>query len=442
MNDTLVDKVAEAVLYEGYILYPYRASSAKNRERFTFGRVYPEDYSTAQEGAEPCVMQTECLARPVNAGASFSGRVRFLHAVAREVCVGTGTEDFTVVAELWVDGQIYQTWHEAVEREVIIQETPMVEGQPLTINFVFPGSENIETLRDSEGREAGAIRRRQRTLEGVVNVMVEPVDDMVVKITVRITNCTPLPDASVTGSDTVLLGTFASTHTILSAWGAEFLSLTDPPPHYALSAIGCDNIGTWPVLVGDEEKKQRDTLLSSPIILYDYPKIASESAGPLCDGTEIDEILTLRVMTMTDGEKREMRNVDAFARRILERTESLHKDDLLKMHGTMRDIQFPGFTSADYFDHKTPLNHVSVRGVELGTGDRVRITPRNRADAMDMMLVGKIGLIEAIEQDVDGQVHLALVLEEDPGRDLGMMRQPGHRFFYTLDEVEPVTEDS
>jgi len=247
-----------------------------------------------------------------------------------------------------------------------------------------------------------------------------------------------LTEPELVNSNAVLLGTFASTHTIIEARGAEFLSLTDPPPESALAATGCDNIGTWPVLVGDEEAGQRDTILSSPIILYDYPKIAPESAGELCDGLEIDEILTLRVMTMTDEEKSEMRGVDEFARRILERTESLGDGDLMKMHGTMRDVTFPG---GDFFEEATHrLDHVSLDGVSLQAGDRVRINPKGRADAMDMMLAGKIGLIEAIEQDAEDRVHLALVLEEDPGRDLGMMRQPGHRFFYTLEEIEPLRE--
>jgi hydrogenase maturation protease len=243
--------------------------------------------------------------------------------------------------------------------------------------------------------------------------------------------------AEMEDSDAVLLRTFASTHTILRVSGAEFLSLTDPPPDHALAATRCENVGTWPVLVGDEKARARDTMLSSPIILYDYPRIAPESAGDLCDGLEIDEILTLRVMTMTDDEKNEMRNVDACARRILERTDSLRGDDLLKMHGVMRDVSFP---EADFFGEHTRLDHVSVGGVALQAGDRVRISPKSRADAMDMMLAGKIGLIEAIEQDAEANVHLAIVLEEDPGRDLGMMRQPGHRFFYRLDEVEPLRE--
>jgi hypothetical protein len=433
MNDTLVDKVAEAVLYEGYIFYPYRATAARNRERFTFGRVYPADYNAAQDGAEPCVMQTQCLARRVTPGACFDGRVRFLHSMAREVCIGTGTEDITVVQELRVDGQLYQTWHEATEREVIIPQTPLAEGRQLTLDFVFPASESIETLRDAEGREAGAIRRRQRTLEGVVHVMVEAVDEEVMKITVGITNRTPMPDAENAVTDAILLATFASTHTILSAEDAEFLSQTDPPAHYALAAIECDNIGTWPVLVGDEEMKQRDTLLSSPIILYDYPKIAAES-----DGTETEQILTLRAMTMG---RDETPNADPLARRNPGRPGSPGHDGLMKTHGTMRDVRFAGFAGTDYFDHETPLNYVMVQGVPLATGDRVRIRPRNRADAMDVMLAGKIAVIDAIELDAEGLVHFALLLEDDPGCDLGMLQQPGHRFTYTIEEVEPLTEE-
>src|ERR1700679_2580071 len=111
MNPSTVDKIADAVLYEGYILYPYRASSRKNRQRFTFGRVYPEVYSRAQEGAEPCVMQTECLVK--GALASIEISVRFLQPMWRELMV-----DGALVPETEVDGKRMPTWQEAVEREV------------------------------------------------------------------------------------------------------------------------------------------------------------------------------------------------------------------------------------------------------------------------------------------------------------------------------------
>jgi hydrogenase maturation protease len=114
--------------------------------------------------------------------------------------------------------------------------------------------------------------------------------------------------------------TFASTHTILHAPDGEFLSLIDPPPTYAQITETCRNIGAWPILVGDEEKGERDTMISSPIILYDYPKIAPESPGDLFDSAGIDEGPTRRTMTVTDTEKREMRGGDEEARKSLERT--------------------------------------------------------------------------------------------------------------------------
>jgi hypothetical protein len=207
----------------------------------------------------------------------------------------------------------------------------------------------------------------------------------------------------------------------------------DPPPGLRESARSCKNEGTWPVLVGDEKAGDRRTILSSPIILYDYPKIAPESPGDLFDGTEIDEILTLRVMTMTDAEKEEMRQSDERARQILERTESLREDELMRLHGVVRELR--SFDD-DFFCNDRRLEVVEVNGAQLRAGDRVKIRPKSRADIMDIALEGKIATIEAIEEDAEKRVHLALVLDDDPGKDLGLMRQPGHRFFYTLDEVE------
>ena len=231
---------------------------------------------------------------------------------------------------------------------------------------------------------------------------------------------------------------FTSTHTILHAEGGEFVSSLDPLPEYAIAVADCKNIGSWPVLVGDEKKNERDAMLSSPIILYDYPKIAPESAGDLHDGTEIDEILTLRVQTMTDAEKDEMRRVDEHARRILERTESLSGERFAQ--DARRDAQTSECRAKISSIQRRGCKAARCRGVELKAGDRVRIRPKKRADVMDIALAGKIAIIEALEQDVENEVHFALVLEDDPGRELGLMRQPGHRFFYGADEVEPIRE--
>jgi hydrogenase maturation protease len=183
-------------------------------------------------------------------------------------------------------------------------------------------------------------------------------------------------------------------------------------------------------------------MLSSPIILYDYPVIAPESAGPLFDGTEIDEILTLRILTLTDVEKSEMRSADEQARRLLERTEALDPEALRNLHGAMRRAEGSGPVEFDdFFGANRPLEGVSVRGTYLRPGDRVRLRPRVRADAIDLVLNGQTAIIEAVEQDVERKVHLAVVLQNDPGQDLGFMRQPGHRFFYGVDEVEPLREE-
>jgi hypothetical protein len=83
------------------------------------------------------------------------------------------------------------------------------------------------------------------------------------------------------------------------------------------------------------------------------------------------------------------------------------------------------------------LECVHVGAAEIRVGERVRLHPKGRADILDLALVGKLALVEAIEQDFDGRIHLAVVIDDDPGRDLGILRQPGHRFFFSPEEVEP-----
>ncbi len=407
MNRELVDKIVNAVLYEGYILYPYRASSKKNqRERFTFGRIYPQEYSDAQNGREPCLMQTECLVRNESHDAALEITVRFLQPLARK----TGEED----------------WLEAIEREVKL--SPVALNGPIkrVHDFTFPAGHSTD----------GGITRSNEMVRGRIELETRPIKQSVVKISARIFNETPL-SGEMDNQEAVLMRTFASTHTILHAPGSKFVSLLDPDPDCIELARACRNIGTWPVLVGDKEKHERDTMLSSPIILYDYPQIAPESAGDLFDSTEIDELLTLRVQTLTDTEKVEMQRVDEQARKILERAENLRPEEFLKMHGTLREVRQ---TNEEFFNPVQRRESAAVNGVTLKAGDRVRIRPKRRSDVMDIALEGKIAIIEAVEEDVDKNVHFAVVLEDDPGKDIGMMRHIGHRFFYGADEVEPLIE--
>jgi hydrogenase maturation protease len=350
-------------------------------------------------------MQTECLVRDESHDASLEVTVRFLQPLARQI------------------GE--QLWLEAIEREVKLPAVSLNQVIAQSHTFKFPAAQSID----------GAIVRRSDAIDGQIELETQTLDSAMVKITVRIFNKTPLTEATSGNHDAVLMRTFASTHTILHAPGGRFVSLLDPDPECIALSKTCRNIGTWPVLVGDKEKRDHDTMLSSPIILYDYPQIAQESAGDLFDNTEIDELLTLRVQTLTDTEKIEMRRVDEHARKILERAENLRPEQFLKMHGTLREVSK---TNEEFFNPTHRRDSTVVDGVTLKAGDRVRIRPKRRADVMDIALDGKIAIIEAVEEDVDNNVHFAVVLEDDPGRDIGMMRYIGHRFFFSADEVEAI----
>jgi hypothetical protein len=328
MNLKLVERIVNALLYEGYILYPYRASAIKNRQRWNFGVIYPQDYSLSQGGAEASSMQTECLLLG-DQRAQLDVKIRFLHLSARTV----GAEPLEIGAT------IPDAWQEAVEREVEAQGIDLSEivAEPRRMTFAFPAMREATPLLDSGGHAVGVTARIQQPIEGTVEVAAERAGDGLFKVAVRILNLTPLEDACHKSRDEALMRSLISTHTILGVRRGEFVSLLDPPEALREAAAGCRNLGAWPALVGAEG--ERDCLLAAPIILYDYPQVAPESAGDFYDGTEIDELLTLRVMTMTDQEKQEMRLVDERARQILERTETLSPERLMKLHGAVRSLR-------------------------------------------------------------------------------------------------------
>jgi hypothetical protein len=313
MNKASVEQIANAVLYEGYLLYPYRASALKNQRRWNFGVVYPKAYSQARDGIDPWSMETQCLV----SGDSLTRiqvKVRFLRLVERITAGNSGA-----------------TWQEAAECEIVLPECQLVEllGNPLRQIFSFSEGSNAENW----------VTRRQRHIEGAIDVRAEETHQDALRVSVRIENLTSLSTSDASG-EAILLESLISTHTILRAEDGEFVSLLDPPERFRDAVAACTNTGTWPVLVGDTA--QQDTMLSSPIILYDYPQIAPESPGELFDGTEIDEILTLRILTMTDEEKSQARQTDERVREILERTEALPPEDFMKLHGVLRSAARAG----------------------------------------------------------------------------------------------------
>ncbi len=296
MNLKLIEEVANAVLYEGYMLYPYRASAVKNRQRWNFGVVAPPGSADASS------MQTECVILG-RSSARLEVRLRFLQLVERS---GSAQQ---------------QPWEEAVEREVTL--SAQLGSGPLLDFFNFPAIDET----------AGPIVRKGKAIDGAIELETEEIRPNVFAARVRVLN---LGSHQGTDRERTPLQSMVSTHAILNVVEGEFISMIDPPDELRDVVATCRNIGTWPVLVG--EKAERDAMLSSPIILYDYPQIAPESPGALFDGTEIDEILTLRILTMTDAEKKEMRETDERARQLLERTESLPPEHMMKLHGVLRGV--------------------------------------------------------------------------------------------------------
>jgi hypothetical protein len=346
MNLDRVEKLAEAVLYEGYMLYPYRASAVKNQQRWNFGVLCPQSYCESQNGSEAWSMQTECLLQG-DSSTRLNVKVRFLQLINRSVGRLThllqelpldAEPEFEVVDRLEVNGQAFVPWQEAVERDVAAPPLQASSGSyPRHLLFEFPSGRKFEALRDESGLIAGVIVREWEMLYGSVEIDSKECLDGVIKVTVRIHNLTAYKLPLHQTRAYALMYSLISAHTLLTLENGQFVSMLDPPESLRNLVDECRNLGTWPVLVG--EARDRDTMLSSPIILYDYPQIARESAGGLFDGTEIDEILSLRILTMTEEEKREMRQSDQRARQILERTENMPPEQFMKLHGVLRGLR-------------------------------------------------------------------------------------------------------
>jgi hypothetical protein len=227
-------------------------------------------------------------------------------------------------------------WDEATEREIVVGWFRLSEllETPVRAGIDIPGGSNQEELVGPTGEVEGALVRSWRAVCGAVEVEAEALREGIFRLTVRITNTTPWENED---RESTLRQTFCSTHTTLEVAGGEFVSMTDPPQELRELAEECENLKTWPVLVGEEGG--RTLLLSSPIILSDYPQIAPESPGDLFDGGEIDQLLILNILTLTDEEKAEMRASDPRAREILERCESLSQEELMNLHGAIREFR-------------------------------------------------------------------------------------------------------
>lgn len=353
MDLDLARSVADAVLYEGYVLYPYRASSQKNRMRWQWGVLVPPDQ--AAHAGEASSAWVDLLVE--GPAPSVTVTARFLQLATR------------------ADG-----WDEGVEHEIT-------------------GAQSF-TLRAGDDGE-----RVRHAITGELTMTAVPVPGPhgVVRVHVAVDNTTGWSDASASRDD-VMRRSLVGVHVIASVEGGRFVSLVDPPEWARPYAADCGNQGLWPVLVGHGD----DVVLAAPIILEERPRLAPESATPLYDGTEIDEILTLRTLTLTDEEKAEARATDPRAAAVIDGVDAMSAADIERLHGTFR----------------------------AHPGARVRLAPKPGADAQDMFLAGRAATVERVLVDVDGGEHLAVTVDDDPGADL--QRAEGRFFYFRPDEVTPL----
>ena len=463
--------IADAVLYEGYVLYPYRASSAKNQVRWQFGVLVPPAYA-ADDPSERAAARTECLAL-AGLDATVSIRVRFLQRQRRQVEVLAsepgGSVRFEATDRLEVDGQVHMAWDEAVDRVVDVGPLPLASvvcgADGHTHDFAFPGGTDTEALgradpsaggtgsEDDSGRAEGWLVRRRLAVEGRIRLAAEQADGPagLVRIAVTVDNTAGGDPAA--DRDGALGQALLALHVMVAVDGGRFVSLLDPPEGAEEAAAGCASDGIYPVLVGDD-----DVVLAAPIILYDHPAVAPESPGDLYDATEIDEILALRVLTMTDDEKREARGTDPRAAAIVDRCDGMEPDAWDRLHGTFRPVDdltaprvepvFPAIGVTDgppevrWWDPEVDAavdpftDSLVIRGVVVAQGSHVILHPSRRSDAQDIFYRDQRATVSGVFRDVDGADQVAVTIDDDPAMD-DFLWQGRYLFFYP-EEIEPL----
>ncbi|GAB7029390.1 hypothetical protein AB0G35_28935 [Streptomyces sp. NPDC021749] len=453
-------QVADAVLFEGYVLYPYRASAAKNRLRWQFGVLVPPGWTAA--GAEHSHQRTECLMEP-KSGARLSAELRFLHAQRRTVQRLRPDGEFETVDELELPDRVLVPWDEATEERLTLDAAVSVlTGDGRTLPFTRPASEETEPVHDADGRLIGRLVRHRARIDGRLRLTAGPLDGpyAALRLTATVENTGDWTPSGTADRTAALPHALIGAHLFLGLSAGRFLSLTDPPEWARAAVASCRNEHTWPVLAG--EPGRADVVLSSPIILEDHPAVAPESPGALYDALEIDEILALRTAALTDQEKREARGTDPRAADVIALADTMPPEVLDRLHGAVRALrevtgpgpEAPGDQAPDVPGTRpdTPwwdpggdrgvdpaTDRIGIDGRQIGAGSRVLLKPgRRRTDAQDLFLHGRTALVEAVLHDVDGGVHLAVTLEDDPGADI--RREQGRFLYFQPDELAPLED--
>ncbi|MDP9094648.1 MAG: hypothetical protein M3N95_17350 [Actinomycetota bacterium] len=458
-----IAELADAVLFEGYILYPYRANDPKNRVRWQFGVLAPPGY-VALDPSERSVLQTECLLE--GSQRAITVRVRLLHVQRRIVQRAEG-DHFVPTEALDVGEATYLPWDEAVVHESTANfqfpEGPADDVEN-AIDIHVPGATETTLLhtpesQDCESRIAGRLVRERLPLDAHLSLCVRalPGPYGVRQLRLRLENRTPWAPRGSTEPDRpdALRKALVAAHLVVSVTGGAFISLIDTPEWAKGYAELCEQIGAFPVLAGPVG--DRSLVLASPIILYDHPQVAPESASQFCDATEMDEMLTLRTLTLTEEEKRMVRGSDPRAAALVDQIDNLPPELMDRLHGAIRSMtavarpvrpapqpwpaqrpdEIPPWLNAEVdasFDPETDV--VVVQGVPLTRGASVRLRPgARRADAQDMFLAGRNATVQAVLSDLDGAQHLAVSLDD---LDEDGFNPHGRFLYFAPDEVEPL----
>jgi len=439
MTLALARLAADAVLYEGYLLYPYRSTAAKNQVRWQFGVLGPSGAAEAGVGEE-AGLAVDCLLRGDD-DAAVTVHLRFLQLQQRRAERDDGPAGFTAVPEFRAGGSSWTTWDEAVEVETDLGAVAVADLRRGVERAVeVAGGEDVELV------PGGRLVRRRWPLRALVALSGED-DGSLLRLRVAVTNTAE----SATEKDSALRSSLIGAHLLLAADGARFVSVIDPPEDARAAAGRCGQRRCWPVLAGDggPDGQTSDVVLAAPIILYDHPAVAPESVTAMFDSTEIDEILTLRVLTLTEEEKSQARATDARAAAVIDRCEQMSPGELQRLHGVLRDPHAAGSPAVDQVltgddwwaaEAAAPVSPetdaVLVGGTRVARGSRVRLRPSRRADAQDMFLAGQEARVSAVHVDLDGETHVAVTLLDDPAAELHDWY--GRYRYFAPDELEPL----
>ena len=355
-----LDRLVDSLLFEGYALYPYTPGATKNATPTPFGIVYPTDYADQQTHAFDR-MQLQCVV--TDADALVTGEVRFLQPSGDK--------------------------HKAVERRVQLGAAPSV------------------VLFDFE------------ELEGRAEIEVERLPDGHGRVTLRVTNVTPLTEEEATADrKDALLKSMLSTHLLTRVEGGH--TFISPLERGDDGVAGCCNVNTWPVLATKED----DAILGPTIMLPDHPEIAPESVNDFFDGTEIEEALVLHIQALSDQEREEIAAQDPKVREMLARADATTPQQLMDLHGRVRLEDPPG------------EREFTIDGVTYKRGDKVILHPPLDADVYDKMLDGRTATIHRLFIRMDERLHIGVTIDDDPMQEI--LGESGRFLFFFSDEVEVI----